>query len=233
MIQTNFMESLSSLPDENQKIWKYMPFDYFMLLLHQKSLYLPKASLNIYFEGWIREEDEQYLQRHFEHKGVPDAKSSARIARKKFEEFRQYTFLDCWQKNDIENFAMWKIFGNSNNSIALLSNIGKLKKFYNTVEETIYFNDIDYFKPDQINTFWNNKYMFFRKPGFFNYEKEVRGIIQGEAFRNLNNMSLKFSKLSDIADEIIICPYADSWFFDYISKKTKSINVKKSMFYQE
>jgi hypothetical protein len=77
---------------------------------------------------------------------------------------------------------MWKIFGKINNSIAIKTQVKYLKKIYdNKVESDCYLAKVEYFKPDDNIAFYNKLLLFMRKPVFFDYEKEIRGIIQWDS----------------------------------------------------
>lgn len=148
-------------------------------------------------------------------------------------------FIDCWHINDYESLAMWKVFSNNKNSIAISTTKAKLidniksynkeifleKVFYSDLKDVS--NDIEFDMQINIlndNTLSINSNILYslcsnngllRKTKYFDYEKELRLY-----FKDDNNSSIvQFIpiELKYIVDEIIISPNCDYWFLDILN----------------
>jgi len=236
-------ESLNEyIPNDKDIIWKYMSLDNFIYLLEYNCLYLPRADSNpIYFEGHFFKSDIYYLTNAYRKDGGFEKPiDAAKEVFKHLEKYKSCTYLDCWHKNSDENFAMWKIYGKTDNSIAIKTSVKKLKNIYNNKEksdcylaEVLYYNFDDY----NISKLTNIDLLpFIRKPDFFYYEEEIRGIIQWGGMPGVEYPlfeTIPFTKrsehfeLSDFVDEIVICPYSSDWLLKLIEKLLREKGIKK------
>lgn len=214
----NYLEKYE--PEGNLVIWKYMPFDYFIYFLENQTLYLPRADHNpLYFEGQLIDEDIKQLINFFVKDNSPNPESSAKTAIKYFEKHKGCTYIDSWHCNDNESFAMWKIFGKSNNAIALKSKVNKLKNVYDSTEPDCFLPKVHYYERKETIDFYNRLFMFIRKPIFFDYEKEIRGIVQYPIESNKkyqDNVNISIINFNEFIDEIVISPYSSEWLLKII-----------------
>ena len=123
-------------PDDGQlKIWRYVDLPKFLTLIQNRSLYFCRLDkLGDPHEGsWTmgdRTRRLSFLKRSFEEMGVTkrDGKPLD-LDRDNFlsnREVRKWFFVNCWHANDIENVAMWKLYGKGEGSVAVQTTYQKL-----------------------------------------------------------------------------------------------------------
>ena len=143
---------------------------------------------------------------------------------------------------------MWKIYGDSTNSIAIISTVKQLRDCISNYEilrdkfelDQVYY--IDYEKDDfEILSIKNRNYSrFFHKHKIYKYEQEVRGVIElseekihdvGIEARS-NGLCVSIN-IQDMINQIIVSPESPTWFFKLIkslvnSRYKHAINVTLS-----
>src|SRR3989339_339130 len=101
------------IQNKNFKIWKYLDFTKFVSLLETDSLYFAKANTMI-----------------DRHEGIfnSDSKLSASCKNKKFKKTKNLVYLNCWHINKYESAAMWSVYLQSNEGIAIQSTRLRMEK---------------------------------------------------------------------------------------------------------
>lgn len=225
-------------PDDDTVIWKYMSFDKFSFLISQKELFFVRTDSNpIYLEGQFDTSDYENLVDNFaKDKAIEKPAENADKAIKIFEKHKSCTYIDCWHNNKNESFVMWKLFGGKNrNSIAIKSTVRKIKKVYdNKTESDCRIAAVEYYERNKPITLFNSHYMFMRKPLIFDYEKEIRGIIQWRSpydFENYVPPKSENIKLEsfEFIDKIILSPHSEEWFYQVVYDFLELHNVKTKL----
>lgn len=229
-------------PKENNVIWKYLSFNNFLRLIEKKELYFPNCDVNKgYYEGYFSPLDKEYLIEVFKKDNFPEPKKSAEEVFENFNEYKKFTFIDCWHIKKDENFAMWRIFGINQYGICIKSTTDKLETIYSKYVDKYGLNlyKIKYFnKNEDINSFFNTKYTYLRKPYYFENEAELRGIIQfskqypsWEKEKLPTSVKIQIDDFNSFIDNIIINPNASEEFFNlvkhYISEKKELLDADK------
>jgi hypothetical protein len=218
--------------ESNLVIWKYMPLDYFIYLLETQTLYLPRADNNpVYFEGQLIDEDTKKLADSYEKNNSKSPLKEAKDSIAYFEKLKSCTYIDSWHYNDNECFAMWKIFGKSNNAVALKSKVDKLREVYNSAVPDCSLSKVYYYKATETIDIFNRLLMFIRKPIFFDYEKEIRGIVQYPFEFNKTyqkSVHISIENFNEFIDEIVVSPYSSEWLLKIIKNllQSKKLNDK-------
>lgn len=109
---------------EESKIWRYMDFTKFVHLLESESLFFTRADkFEDPFEG-VSSMANQSLRNEIYNGKIPPE------AFKLLDDFskmaRMYTFVNCWHLNDYEAAAMWKLYLQSNEGVAIQTNFQSL-----------------------------------------------------------------------------------------------------------
>jgi len=95
------------IPPDNTTIWRYMSFTKFVDLIATKKLYFHRLDQNE--DSW-----EGFLPENY------DIKDKLYI--------RYNRYINCWSINNYESAAMWKVYGPPGESVAIKTNVGKLKE---------------------------------------------------------------------------------------------------------
>jgi hypothetical protein len=222
-----------NIPKDDFVIWKYMTFDKFLLLLLRKELYFKRAdAYPEYFEGHLTINEKQNLIDIFKKQNISKHKSEVNKVFKALKKYCESTYIDCWHNNQGESYAMWKIFGESKNCIALKTTVGKLRALYDKAKDFIKITPylVDYYDSENADNYpYSSKYIFIRKPFYFYYEAEIRGLIQlevkgfGEKFPN--DIRLPIIP-TDLIESIWISPFSEVWFEQLVQDLLNRLKIK-------
>jgi hypothetical protein len=196
-------------PAPEQPIWRYMDFAKFVDLIDRAKLFFPSAAHlknSDPFEGTLTAETvrvralpiDQRL-RHMAHdpKSFGYTTTSSQANPEALDQFtrsvlgehsdlewqRHWTFISCWHMNEHESAAMWKLYAESNQAIAVQSTFGRLKRCLRPhvmpphgepILGTVYY--IDYVS--EVIPHYNHLAHFFHKRKSFAHEKELRAVVQ-------------------------------------------------------
>jgi hypothetical protein len=217
--------SVFSLPDSlDQKIWRYLDFAKFVDLLHTSSLYFARAdTFNDSFEGSLpkqtvkrRDETEKELLKIYPNRMQYDW---PRIGLQQ----KRHTAINCWCMCDFESQAMWELYLQSNNGIAIQSTFKKLKTSFDDTSAVVNIGIIKYinYETDEIET-GNGFFPFLHKRIAFEHEKELRAIIWDQALENQSIVDLKAGgynvpcNINTLIENIYVSPSSAQWFTNLV-----------------
>ncbi|MFM5845328.1 hypothetical protein ACET69_00920 [Aeromonas veronii] len=206
------------------KIWRYMDFTKFMSLLDTSSLFLSRVDkFDDPYEG---------ATSHFNITARPmvyaDAKIPVEVGHQLGEfirKSREWTYVNCWHLNDHESAAMWKLYAQTNEAVAIQSRFSVLQDL---LPEKTYVGRVKYIDYDKDwlpegNGFWP----FVHKRKSFEHEKELRILSQelplsaSDDTINFNQKNDTFGKnieidLNQLIEAVYISPDAPAWFFELV-----------------
>ena len=200
-------------PKDNATLWRYMSFEKFANILATGSLFFTQADkYDDKFEGYIPEAIMRYYR-------SPNISIDPKL--------RQYIMCNCWHHGGGELMAMWDKYHLRNGGIAIKTTMGNLK---NCLPDTpnIFIGKVDYDVesienqnqieiPEDLSIENLLHYLYFYKRKPFEYEQEVRAIIDITSISR--DVSYGFGILLEINvktligenSEVIISPHADKW----------------------
>lgn len=233
-------------PNKDTSVWRYMNFDQFISLLNTQTLWFSR--------GHIFQQNEPYEGRL----PLPNATMHTDVLLKKLygtninipperkEEFiRSHgaiersvvynTLINCWNLGEHESNAMWKVYGKTNNCVAIKSTVNRLINSYGEYSDyDVYIGEVEYIdhQLDEINP--DNYFrVWLQKAKFYESEKELRCIITDDGDTRLfpdaephispiNLNEDEIDKLSSgvgvpidlncLISKIYIGPQAEKWF---------------------
>jgi len=170
-----------------------------------------------------------------------------------YEEVKLKSYALCMHANDHESAAMWKLYGNNGETIALKTTVGKLKRSLSN-QNNLHFGAAIYgITDEEIETFYGKdkeenevislsplEPLFLKRPSF-SHENEYRVIYcdaenfftttaAGGVIQDLKNDQPLITKIdceiSELIDELIIYPEAPSWVVAAINATIKSFGYK-------
>src|SRR5262249_2531694 len=108
-------------PDNlNARLWRYLPGRRFQWLVENRRLYMPRVEQlthNDLREGTITDAQAAWWQEQIKSAKTAEEANQIKANFAKMSWFvdrlRQDWFVSCWTKNDVENFAFWRIYGRS------------------------------------------------------------------------------------------------------------------------
>lgn len=177
-----------TVPEREQKIWRYLDFvKLYEFILSKKLFFSRSDKLGDPFEGSRSLSDQ--IASKMKQAIINRESLNSRVQKL----LRNWIFINCWHINDNESEAMWKIYGDNigNNSVALQTTVGKCLDALGKCEYKIHFGQVEYRKTgasgDLLTTdsfdesdpfsFESRLEYFFNKQFSFEYENEFRAII--------------------------------------------------------
>lgn len=196
------------LPEDPETIvWKYLDLSKFLDLLLSKKLFMSRSDkFEDQYEGTFSEPTFEEIKKLS--KDNPDFLNYYKTHREK-------VAISSWHINEYESFAMWQIFTQNSEGLAIQSTIGRLQKallpedhFQQYIGEVNY---IDYKK--EYIPFDDLFFPFLYKRKSFQYEREVR-IISDVTQNNLKlNDGLKINvDVNQLIEKIYIHPKSENWY---------------------
>lgn len=180
------IHDLTKKPFPNTKIWRYMDLTKFLDLILNESLYFRRIDkFEDPYEGYISSSYKTSLRNIMndfqrDHNISIDKIDKIHKSRLNGQELMpMYTYANCWYMSDVESAAMWKLYGENNNCIAICSTIHDLNAALVETPNTdgsIYLREIEYVNgssPSNVNN-WINPML--EKRTSFSHENEFRAL---------------------------------------------------------
>ena len=216
-----------TLPDDNTVIWKYLDLSKFLDMLLSKQLFMSRSDkFEDQYEGTFSEPTFEEIR-----------KISA--DNPKFLDFykshREKVTISSWHINEYESFAMWQIFTQNTEGLAIQTTIGRLKKALEQEKKSEQFigevNYIDYKK--EFIPFDDNFFPFLFKRKSFQYEREIRIIsdMSKKDIRIDNGLKVDVD-INEMIEKIYIHPKSENWYkklvIELVSKLGFNFKIEKS-----
>lgn len=194
-------------------VWRYMNLEKLLSILNGQALFFPSVKLLIKsdrYEGQPTLADLAALSL---------APSVAKELNQYNKSFVASLFFNCWHMNDSESDAMWKVYIDGKEGVAIRSNISRLKQCFQKSKENVFLGEIAYVNEDHVSkdVLDHPVHRFMRKRLAFRHEQEVRLVYCDE-----NNSHSGFCGVSipvDVSvliEKIIISPRAGDWFLSLV-----------------
>ncbi|MBP6072469.1 MAG: DUF2971 domain-containing protein [Flavobacterium sp.] len=218
----------SSLPsDPNTVVWKYLDLSKFLDLLLSQKLFMSRSDkFEDQYEGTFSEPTFEEIKKLSENN--PEFLDYYKSKREK-------VVISSWHINEYESFAMWQIFTQNSEGLAIQSTVNRLQK---SLELETHFkqyigevNYIDY-KKEHI-PFDDSFFPFLFKRKSFQYEREVR-IISDLSDKNITiNEGMKIDvDIKQLIEKIYIHPKSENWYkklvIELVSKLGFDFEIEKS-----
>lgn len=204
------------VPDDTI-IFRYMDFVKYMELLENEQLFFCNTKrYEDKFEGEMPESfyknwDENMKEGHKYLNEILDKKHSC--------------YTNCWNNDEEESYALWKIYTKSETGIAIKSTVGDLKKSLNNDSIKIYkvhyinsFEKLDeHVEPpfEHRNTVASRRVKEVYKLSAYRYENEVRAIYRDKSEECGKRIDINLRKL---INKIYVSPFASERFYDLVKK---------------
>lgn len=213
--------------DPDTVVWKYLDLSKFLDLLLSKKLFMSRSDkFEDQYEGTFSEPTFEEIK-----KLATDNPEFLNY----YKTQREKVAVSSWHINEYESFAMWQIFTQNNEGLAIQSTIGRLQKALkpeNNFEQ--YIGEVNYidYKREYI-PFDDSFFPFLFKRKSFQYEREVR-IITDTAKSNLKlNDGLKINvDINLLIEKIYIHPKSENWYkklvIELVERLGFGIEIEKS-----
>ena len=217
-----------TLPDDNDTIvWKYLDLSKFLDMLMSRQLFMSRSDkFEDQYEGTFSEPTFEEIKKI--------AANNSKFL-DYYKSHREKVVISSWHINEYESFAMWQIFTQNSEGLAIQSTIGRLQKALepetNLKQYIGQVNYIDYKK--EYIPFDDLFFPFLFKRKSFQYEREVRIISDTSDTAITINDGIKINvDISQLIDKIYIHPKSENWYknlvIELVSKLDFDITIEKS-----
>lgn len=204
--------------DPDTIIWKYLDLSKFLDLLLSQKLFMSRSDkFEDQYEGTFSEPTFEEIKKLSIDN--PDFLNYYKTHREK-------VAISSWHINEYESFAMWQIFTQNSEGLAIQSTIGRLQQ--SLVTETYfeqYIGEVNYidYKKEHI-PFDDLFFPFLFKRKSFQYEREVRIITDIGNSENKINEGLKINvAINTLIEKIYIHPKSENWYKNLVIQLVKQL----------
>lgn len=196
-----------TVPAHDTVVWKYLDLSKFLDLLMSKKLFMSRSDkFEDQYEGTFSEPTFEEIRKISENN--PEFLDIYKSQRKN-------VVISSWHINEYESFAMWQIFTQNSEGLAIQSTIGRIQDSLNAEKQfEQHIGEVNYidYKKEYI-PFDDDFFPFLFKRKSFQYEREVR-IISNLTPYNLNiNEGVKIDvDINTLIEKIYIHPKSENWY---------------------
>ena len=204
--------------DPNTVVWKYLDLSKFLDLLMSGKLFMSRSDkFEDQYEGTFSEPTFEEIKKLSIDN--PDFLNYYKTHREK-------VAISSWHINEYESFAMWQIFTQNSEGLAIQSTIGRLQESLNPETNLKqYIGEVNYidYKKEHI-PFDDMFFPFLFKRKSFQYEGEVRIITDiGESEIKINE-GLKINvDINQLIEKIYIHPKSENWYKNLVIQLVKQL----------
>ena len=208
-------------------VWKYLDLSKFLDLLLSKKLFMSRSDkFEEQYEGTFSEPTFEEIKKLSENNPA-------------FLDFykshREKVVVSSWHINEYESFAMWQIFTQNSEGLAIQSTIGQLQKALDAEKNfKQYIGEVNYidYKKEYI-PFDDMFFPFLFKRKSFQYEREVRIIADLSEEEIKINDGLKIDvDITQLIKKIYIHPKSENWYkklvIELVDKLGFDFEIEKS-----
>ena len=204
--------------DPNTVVWKYLDLSKFLDLLMSEKLFMSRSDkFEDQYEGTFSEPTFEEIKKLSIDN--PDFLNYYKTHREK-------VAISSWHINEYESFAMWQIFTQNSEGLAIQSTIGRLQE--SLIPETNfnqYIGEVNYidYKKEHI-PFDDMFFPFLFKRKSFQYEGEVRIITDIGKSEIKINEGLKINvDINQLIEKIYIHPKSENWYKNLVIQLVKQL----------
>ena len=204
--------------DPDTVVWKYLDLSKFLDLLLSKKLFMSRSDkFEDQYEGTFSEPTFEEIKR-------------LSVNNPEFLDYykshREKVIVSSWHINEYESFAMWQIFTQNSEGLAIQSTVNRLKKALNSdSQHKQYIGEVNYidYKKEYI-PFDDMFFPFLFKRKSFQYEREIR-IISDVTQSNIKlNDGLKINvDINQLIEKIYIHPKSENWYKNLVIQLVKQL----------
>jgi hypothetical protein len=224
--------------EENVRIWRYMDFTKFVDILVHSGLFFSRCDLfEDQFEGSVtRATHETRVKDLLELGDDKSAEMSEKLS-VELSDLRKWLrglpFVNCWHMNEYESVAMWKLYSQAKEAIAIVSTYKRLRA---CLDETFWVEQVQYIDYDRdIIPSGNLMYPFVFKRRSFAHERELRAFTANIPATADNRLDLSATpsaagiwvavRLNELIETVHVAPMSAPWFVDLVREISKKYEL--------
>jgi hypothetical protein len=197
----------------NAKVWRYMDFTNYIWTLECSALYFSRIDLlGDPFEGTTTAASNDAIMKAMDWPAGSEqqqkdwATGNARARR----DVRRGLFVNCWHMNDHESEAMWRLYANSDQSIAIQTSYSKLVDAFDEsiIVGAVRYTDYDHAVFPMNDALWPAAH----KRASFKHENEIRALKFATADGNEPLGHSVPVNLATLVERVYVSPNCPSWY---------------------
>jgi hypothetical protein len=209
--------------DPNAKVWRYMDFTKYLSLLESSALYFSRIDLlGDPFEGTTTAASNRAFFDRLEWAPGSEQKQKEWIehnARLR-QQLRRRLFVNCWHMSTHESEAMWRLYSNTDESIAIQATYQRLVDAF---DESVLVGAVRYIDFEETVLPMSNDALWpaVHKRKSFEHEREIRAIklAMDEGSEPLGH-SVPVD-LRNLVERVYVSPNSPHWYFPLVEKLTR------------
>jgi hypothetical protein len=235
--------TLLSTPPDDAELWRYLDLSHFLWLLSQQALYFAnvKEFSDDAWEGAFPAGTEEALRRmYWEGMGGDPAPAGANIPKEQTEPAmiqifkralisQQATYgVNCWHKNKVESVAMWKLYTQGKDGVAIQTTVGHLKACLLHEPRLIYIANVKYGHDAQDPISDDPLIPIITKRRSFEHESEVRLILERrnqKAFAPLTGETVAVD-VRNLINRIVASPNYPGWAMASLQERVTAAGLE-------
>ncbi|RTY89673.1 hypothetical protein [Flavobacterium sp. GT3R68] len=204
--------------DSDTIVWKYLDLSKFVDLLLYRKLFMSRSDkFEDQYEGTFSEPTFEEIRKLSVNN--PDFLDFYKM-------HRENVVISSWHLNEYESFAMWQIFTQKSEGLAIQSTVGRLQQALTPeVNYDQYIGAVNYidYKKEYI-PFDDAFFPFLFKRKSFQYEREIR-IISDLTHQNVSiDNGLKIDvDINQLIEKIYIHPKSENWYKNLVIELVKRL----------
>jgi hypothetical protein len=145
---------LLSTPPDDTKLWRYLDLSQFLWLLASQSLYFANVlEFPDKWEGHLSVATIEGIKRWVRetlsgHSSPPELSENQQgviaLLSESLKSLQQKYGICCWHKNQLESVAMWKLYTQGKDGVAIQTTVGRLKECLSKESRPIYVASVRY-----------------------------------------------------------------------------------------
>jgi hypothetical protein len=204
--------------DPDTIVWKYLDLSKFLDLLMSEKLFMSRSDkFEDQYEGTFSEPTFEEIRKLSIDN--PDFLNY-------YKSHREKVAISSWHINEYESFAMWQIFTQNSEGLAIQSTIGRLQNALKPETNfDQYIGEVNYidYKKEYI-PFDDMFFPFLFKRKSFQYEREVRIITDIAENKIKINEGLKINvDINQLIEKIYIHPKSENWYKNLVIQLVKQL----------
>lgn len=232
--------------DDTAILWRYQDLPRYLDLLLKQQLFFCRADrFEDAFEGkYTVEVKKELVKEQAEELG--NGKTNEAVVQKAKQQVEQLTeahiakrtfvTINSWHWNDVENYAMWKIYAKGTYGLAIQTTYERLKQCFNKAKQPVFIGKVNY--DNNCEDLLSNDSLkpFLHKRKMFEYENEVRCCYLMPKDNELNwdaqdtNDGVFINvDLNTLIERIYISPYSPKWINEIVAGINEKFNIHKQI----
>lgn len=226
---------------DDDVIWRYMDFTKFVDLLSNSKLFFCRADkFEDPFEGSIPKKI--YHKRLREIESQPSLFGDEQVMFERHREnSRKYVYINCWHRNEMESAAMWKLYLQSQEGVAIKTTRERVLASIKGDSYSVWSVPVKYIDYDNDDVPIPTSMAPYRyKRRSFQHERELRYMIFAESIDKDGNENKPLAEagigvpvnISVLVNTVVVSPTAAAWFVDLVEAVVKKfeydLSVEKS-----